>query len=216
MYKKTLALVSLLALLCAVTACGTEEVPRNSEAGSEVTQNSVLPDNTSSGSEGSETPVSGSETGSLEGNDISSNIFLTLSESLTDTCWVAETGPNLVFETNFSYYWFEDINVTDDNCHYGSYIFYQGKNAINFVTQDLSAYGITEEMLNKFLDGSKDRAEQNFICLVLNPTTEMIDGESVAYKDTFVPFYGFMPDDGKSFTVISMNGGTVYTFHKAE
>ena len=81
---------------------------------------------------------------------------------LKDTTWIAGDESEMVFGDD-RLYWYRDEGVHDDNYYTGTYKFYMGSDALEFLTDDLSSYGVTKEELEGLFDRNSKYDESNTI-----------------------------------------------------
>ena len=135
-------------------------------------------------------------------------------EFLEDHNWSEQNdGSYLVFKSGaFTYY--KDKNDKDNYFYTGHYKFYTGQDALDYVTEDLSDYGITKEEMQGVFDRNEKYDLSNFVCLVLENEECIIDGENTLDKTVVSPYYGFYLNDGvnKALDMANMNTGTYFYF----
>lgn len=132
---------------------------------------------------------------------------------MANTTWIASDGSEMIFgekEMN----WYKDEGVHDDNYYTGTYEYYRGKDAVKFITTELSEYGVTEEELDRLFEKNSEQTEENFVVFNLVYSGIVIGGETTVPPRPLVPWYGFILNDGTYLDVVNMNTATYYAFTK--
>ncbi|MBQ6510557.1 hypothetical protein IJI94_01150 [Candidatus Saccharibacteria bacterium] len=134
---------------------------------------------------------------------------------ISNTTWIASDGSEAVFtETEIN--WYKDAENHSDNYYSGTYEFYIGEDAIDYITQDLSEYGITKSELKTLFDKNPEYSKDNFVVFDIRYDEFIMDGEEQVVAKPLVPWYGFILDDNTYLDVANMNTGTYYKFTKSE
>ena len=134
---------------------------------------------------------------------------------IPDQNWVETNDESyLTFKSGKQFVYYKDIDVDDDYYYEGSYEIYIGDEAVDYITNDLEDYGVTDEELEGLFDRNKKYDEENLICLVLNNETCMIGGENTMKEPVTAPYYGFILVDGDEVVldIANMNTGTYFNF----
>ncbi|MBP5493062.1 MAG: zinc-ribbon domain-containing protein [Clostridiales bacterium] len=120
-----------------------------------------------------------------------------LKETITGQNWVVEDeGAYLVFESGKKFTYYRSIDDQDNYYYEGKYKLFVGKEAIEYLTNDLEDYGITEEEIKDIIRKNDYYTEDNLILLVLINETCMIDGEDTLPEDTVTtPYVGFYVEE---------------------
>lgn len=135
--------------------------------------------------------------------------------SMSGTTWIASGGSEVVFsETRID--WYQDPEEHSDNYYSGVYKFYIGKEAVDYVTQELPEYGVTRSELSSLFNRSDNYSEDNFVVFDIRYDKFILDGEEQEIARPLVPWYGFILDDNTFLDVANMNTGTYYKFTKSE
>lgn len=134
---------------------------------------------------------------------------------LKDTKWTAKDGSEIIF-TSDKVSWYESADNHDDNYYKGSYKFYIGKKAANYLTKDLKSYGITSEELDQLYNLNKGTyyKEENLVVIDIRYDEFKLNGEKQEIKNNHVPMFGFVNDEKEYLDVANMNTGTYYGFSK--
>ena len=118
---------------------------------------------------------------------------------------------NLNSDNSFQYY--RDKDDLKDNYYEGTYKIYQGQEAVEYITNDLSSYGITKSELEDLFKRSSLYSEDNLYCVVLTNNKCIIDGKNVQEKPNDTPYYGFYSDVG-NLLLVNMKSANLYNFVK--
>jgi len=130
-----------------------------------------------------------------------------------NTAWIASDESEVIF-TDEEINWYRYQNDHSDNYYSGKYVLYVGKDAVKYITQELSYYGVTKMKLNDLFDRSDLYSVENFVVFDIRYDEFMIDGESSVPQRQLVPWYGFILEDNTYLDVVNMNTGTYYKFSK--
>lgn len=141
------------------------------------------------------------------------NMQETVQNEIRNTTWIASDGSEVVFGEK-EIHWYQEENIHDDNFYAGTYEYYRGSEAINFITTELSSYGITEEKLEKVFASNDQYSEDNFVVFNIVYSSLTIDGKISEPAVSLVPWFGFILEDGTYLDVANMNTGTYYAFTK--
>lgn len=134
---------------------------------------------------------------------------------ISNTTWIASDGSEAVFtETEIN--WYKDAEDHSDNYYSGTYEFYIGEDAIDYVTQDLSEYGITRSEIDALIAKNSEYSKDNFVVFDIEYDEFIMDGEEQVITRPLVPWYGFILKDNTYLDVANMNTGTYYKFTKSE
>lgn len=110
--------------------------------------------------------------------------------------YVCGDGSVCYFEEDGTFIWYQSDDNHDDNYYEGTYDVYYGEDAIEFVTEDLAEYSVTEDELDDYFDRNSDSEfyqESNFCSLVLHNDILFTGGEEQDLgKDTY--YMGFFAD----------------------
>ena len=102
----------------------------------------------------------------------------------------------IYFQTDGTFEWYLSADDTSDNYYTGTYEVYTGEDALEYITVDLSDYGVTVDEMYEFFARNADNdfyQMSNLCCVVLHNDERMMDGklESMG-KDTY--YMGFYQD----------------------
>lgn len=132
---------------------------------------------------------------------------------ISNTTWIASGGSEVVFSEK-RIDWYQDPEEHSDNYYSGVYKFYIGKEAVDYITKDLSEYGVTKNELSSVFDRNIDYSEDNFVVLDIRYDKFILDGKEQEIPRPLVPWFGFILDDNTYLDVANMNTGTYYKFTK--
>ena len=121
--------------------------------------------------------------------------------------FIAQDNSYLVLNKDKTFYWYKDINNKDEY-YYGVYTIYRGENAINYITNTLSIYGIDENYQRTYL---LDKNIDDYYNLNLNNEKLVVNGkEEKLFKET--RYYGLATDNYKKFELLNMDANNYAIF----
>lgn len=132
--------------------------------------------------------------------------------SLANTSWILSDGSEMIFES-LEFNWYKDENVYTDNYYTGTFDVYVGATAVEYITVNLSNYGITKQELEGYFARNEGYGEDNFMVLVLNNQQVIIDGNTQILNN-MVPYYGFILKSGTYLDLANMNTASYISFTK--
>ena len=120
----------------------------------------------------------------------------------------------IVCEKDGSFKYYQSEEDLTDNYFEGTYSFYVGKDAVDFITTELAEYSVKEGELDDLFDKNEEYNEDNFVCLVLHNEQCLVLGENQIDEPYNTPYYGFiLENDGKlCLDIANMNSGNYTTF----
>lgn len=134
---------------------------------------------------------------------------------LAGTSWIADNdGSQWVFEKDSSFHWYQKKGITDDNYYAGTYEFYMGADAMKYLTEDLSDYGVTEEELLEVIHRNSEYTLDRLVCFTATNQSFMLDGQEQLSKPAMTHYFGFLLMDGTYLDIANMNTGSYYGFTK--
>ena len=155
-------------------------------------------------------------TDSVDTNSInSSSSYITSKDEISGYSFVDKSEKSLLdlkYNGDFKYYQSKD-NLTN-NYYEGTYDVYVGKDAVEYITTDLSKYGITKDELQDVFDRSSIYDESNFYCLVLNNERCIVDGVNTMTTPSSTPYYGFYIENTKTLDIANMNTASYLYFER--
>ena len=213
---KSILLAVLFAMLC-ITACtGQRDEDTKIESSKDTKKKSKKKKNKKKGKK-KET----SEEETEEETEEESEDYTNVSDyTLAGTAWIADNdGSYWEFRDDMSFYWYKDVNVTNDNYFGGTYDFLVGEDGLDILDSgyDGYEYAVTKNDILDFLATSTDGyLREDFLCFEATYTTYILDGAEQMTESTMIPYYGFFSPDGKKLVIVSMATGYKYEFTKAE
>lgn len=132
---------------------------------------------------------------------------------VNDTTWIASDGSEVVFE-NGKITWYKEEGKHDDNYLIGTYKVFRGSDAVDYITNDLSEYGVTKEELNMHLLNDDEYTKKNFVVFDIYYEEAMLDGKETNIPEPHLPWFGFILEDDTYLDVVNMGTYTYYSFTK--
>lgn len=133
--------------------------------------------------------------------------------SVKGTTWTASDSSEMIFEDD-RLYWYKDSSDHNDNYYSGIYKLYVGKEAVDYITTDLSSYGVTKSELEGIFDRNEEYDESNFVVFDINYDKYVLNGKNMTIPRPQVPLYGFILKNNTYLDVANMNTGSYYKFTK--
>ena len=139
---------------------------------------------------------------------------MNISRLIKNTDWVEKDDSFLVFDSSSRFHYYRDHGDTSDNYYTGTYEIYVGEDAVEFITEDLSEYGVTEDEIYDIIDANEEYTIDNLICIVLNNESCIVDGEETFDHTVMTPYMGcyLVDDDEVALDIANMNTATYYWF----
>ena len=78
--------------------------------------------------------------------DVESNAIM-LKTYIQNTTWIATDKSEMIFDKD-RFNWYLNQSDHSDNVQYGSYVFYSGDLAVDYITTDLKSFGVTKGELD--------------------------------------------------------------------
>ena len=134
---------------------------------------------------------------------------------LAGTSWISgNDNSQWVFGTDKTFHWYQTEGETDDNYFAGTYEFHVGQDAINYLTRELSEYGITERKIRQVISSNSEYTLDNFVCFSCVNQSFMLYGEEQLSEDALSSYLGFFLQAGTYLDIANMTTGTYYGFTK--
>lgn len=123
-------------------------------------------------------------------------------------------GSLLVFEQDGTFRYYQTAEDLTDNYFEGTYEFYVGADAVDYITTDLSDYSVTKNELEGIFEGSEEYDESNFVCFTLNNEACYMGGENTVEKPYQTSYFGFcLEEDGDLYLdIANMNSANYHLF----
>ena len=121
-----------------------------------------------------------------------------IEEYVTDNTWIdiqEDTCLEFVSSKKFKYY--RDFEELDDYYYEGKYELYIGDEALDYIVNDLSEYGLTEEEIQDLADRNKHYKMANLVVLVLHNEKRYVDGKNDLTDTVVTPYIGFFCTNNK-------------------
>ena len=129
--------------------------------------------------------------------------------------YTAEDGSVMYFEDDGEFFWYQSDENHDDNYYSGEYAFYFAEDAVDYIINDLSQFGVTQEKMDAYFEmnaGDEFYNEENFCCMVLDNKVFMMDGQKTE-SDSMLSYYmGFYAEG--YFDAANMSTGNYVGFTK--
>lgn len=135
------------------------------------------------------------------------------SSLIANTRWVADDNSEVIFSID-RIDWYKDASVHTDNYYSGKYKFYIGEEAVEYITEELEDYGVTESELESLFSRNEKYNESNFVVFDIRYDEFIMNGKSQTISRPLVPWYGFILEDNTVLDVVNMNTAAYYKFTK--
>lgn len=132
---------------------------------------------------------------------------------VANTTWKMSGGSEVIF-TNDQIMWYQSPSDHTKNYYAGKYKFYIGKDAVNYIVNDLSEYGVTKDELQNLFDRNEEYSVDNFVVFDIRYNEFDLDGEKQKIERPLVPWFGFILDNNTYLDVANMNTSTYYKMTK--
>lgn len=113
-------------------------------------------------------------------------------------------------DKTFKYY--KDKTDLTDYYYEGTYKVFKGDEAIKYISNDLSSYGLTKTELDDLIRKDTYKKEE-FCCLVLTNNKCIMNGENVQKEPNDAPYMGYYSED-ETLYIMNMNSFNFYSFEK--
>lgn len=132
--------------------------------------------------------------------------------AMANTEWLAGDDSQVVF-TKDRIDWYQSADEHDDNYYSGTYKYYRGDKAIDYITTELSEYGVTKDELDGLFSRSNYKKD-DFVVFDIRYDKFIINGQNKDIARPLVPWYGFISENDSHLYVANMNTGSTYNFDK--
>ena len=123
---------------------------------------------------------------------------------INGSSWYGDDGSLLELDVTGSYSWYQDSKGSGDSYFLGDYVYYNGLEAIDYIADKLSDYGITkDEQLNFFEYGGYDFSD--YYLIILSCDKMVIGGVEQENVFNQLYYYGFYDDNSKRLDLINMD-----------
>ena len=119
-----------------------------------------------------------------------------IEEYIKENNWIeVEEDSYLVFKSEKSFRYYRQFDELDDYYYSGTYELYVGEEAMDYLENELSEYGVTEEEVQGLADREKYYEMDKLVVLVLHNEKQIVDGENIMEKSVDTPYFGFFVTD---------------------
>lgn len=134
---------------------------------------------------------------------------------LTGTSWISvDDDSQMIFNEDQSFGWYQSKAEKNDNYYAGTYKFYVGQDAMDYLTGDLSEYGVTKEEMQLYFNRNKEYKLNNFICFTLYNQSFLLNGEEQLSEEKETYYFGFLLKEGTFLDTANIITGTYHSFSK--
>ncbi|MDE7170351.1 MAG: hypothetical protein K2O11_00540 [Oscillospiraceae bacterium] len=134
---------------------------------------------------------------------------------LAGTSWIAaDDGSHWVFREDQTFHWYQTKGETDDNYFAGTYEFHIGRDALDYLTTELSRYAVTEREMLDVISRVPEYTVDNFVCFSCVNQSFMLNGKEQLSEEAVSSYFGFLLLDGTYLDIANMTTGTYYGFMK--
>lgn len=125
---------------------------------------------------------------------------------LADTKWDGESDYSQIhFSSDGTFRFYRYKDDYSDSYYEGTYLFFIGAEAVTYITEDLASYGVTREDWMNTIDKYEMYDVSNTVCLILNNTACIIDGENTVSEPYTTPYMGFYYEEYNYLDLANMN-----------
>lgn len=144
---------------------------------------------------------------------INNGINTKSSSLISNTKWKASDGSEVVF-TSDRINWYRYSYDHSDNYYSGTYSFHIGKDAVDYITKNLSQYGVTKNELQSLFNRNTTYSEDNFVVFDIRYDKYVVNKKNQTITRPVVPWYGFILNENTYLDVVNMNTSSYYKFTK--
>ena len=140
---------------------------------------------------------------------------MNISRLIKNEDWVeVDSDSFLVFDNSRTFHYYREYDNQDGDYYTGTYEIYVGEDAMEYITEDLEEYGVTEEEINDFIDRNEEYTLDNLICIVLYNESCIVDGEETFDHTVMTPYFGYylVEGDAVGLDIANMNAAEYYMF----
>ena len=142
--------------------------------------------------------------------------FLTLEGSMYNYdhiygSYTAQDGSYLVLNKDKTFYWYMDKD-DKDNYYFGTYTVFRGEKAVDYLTTELSIYGISEEEQRQTIDNIdiKNAIDHYYLINLMNDKVVVDGKENKIFKET--RYYGFATHNYNEFDLLNVDANNYAVF----
>lgn len=135
-------------------------------------------------------------------------------DEISGYSWKATDGSILYLETDGTFKWYRYEKIRNDSYYEGTYSLYNGKKAVDYITEELKEYNVTSKMQMDMIESVEDASLENYYCVVLNNDRCIVDGKNTLREKTVVPYYGFYYAENEFFDLVNLVTENYFQFTK--
>ena len=132
---------------------------------------------------------------------------------MANTTWHMDDESEVIF-TDDTIYWYKESSDHSRNYYAGKYKFYIGKQAVDYIVNDLSEYGVTRSELQDVFDSNDNYSINNFVVFDIRYNEYDLDGVKQSFDRPLNPWMGFILNNNTYLDVANMNTYTYYALTK--
>ena len=132
--------------------------------------------------------------------------------------WKGTDGSMLYLYEDGHYEWYKSDSNHTDNYYKGSYFIYENEEAIKYIDEELSEYGLTSQEQYDLIDRASASYYkiENYMLLGLNCTERFINGSQVYAGLGVTPYYGFYNKNYQYLDIANMKTASYVGFYRNE
>jgi len=127
-----------------------------------------------------------------------------ISFDISGYSWVGNDKSVIYLNKNKKYSWYQDDKNQTDNFYNGTYEYYTGTDAINYISTYLREYGVTEEEQKNLIERGEYQLK-NYYLLILTCDKVVINGVEERPQNSIVYYYGFYNEKYKRLELVNMD-----------
>lgn len=135
-------------------------------------------------------------------------------DKISGYAWKAADGSVLYLESDGTFKWYRYEKVRNDSYYVGTYSLYNGQEAVDYMSTELTEYNVTAEMQMDMIESVEDASLENYYCLVLNNDKCIVGGKNTLREKTVVPYYGFYYAEDEFLDLVNLVSENYYQFTK--
>lgn len=132
---------------------------------------------------------------------------------MANTTWLMDDESEVIF-TDDTITWYKESSDHSKNYYAGKYKFYIGKQAVDYIVNDLSEYGVTRDELQDVFDSNDNYSINNFVVFDIRYNEYDLDGVKQSFDRPLNPWMGFILNNNTYLDVANMNTYTYYSLTK--
>lgn len=132
---------------------------------------------------------------------------------VANSTWRMKDGSEVIF-TEDDITWYKEPGEHSKNYYAGKYKFYIGREAVNYIVNDLSEYGVTEAELQDVFNSNDEYSINNFVVFDIRYNEFDLDGVKQNIERPLNPWFGFILKNNTYLDVANMNTYAYYSITK--